>query len=112
MWRKLQLSPLHLRDLFLALKYYYQGRTELPKETIIAYIKDLISKNAELKGKWSEVTIDTIASKYLTILKKLHLLEGNQKKRFCHIKIADELLAVFIHITSLLENKKSNFLDE
>ena len=98
------------KDVFL--KYYYQGRTELPKETIIAYIKDLISKNAELKGKWSEVTIDTIASKYLTILKKLHLLEGNQKKRFCHIKIADELLAVFIHITSLLENKKSNFLDE
>ena len=74
------------KDVFL--KYYYQGRTELPKETIIAYIKDLISKNAELKGKWSEVTIDTIASKYLTILKKLHLLEGNQKKRFCHIKIA------------------------
>ena len=98
------------RDVFL--KYYFQGRAELPKDAIIAYIKDLISKNASLKGKWSEITIDTIASKYLTVLKKLHLLEGNQKKRYSHIKISDELLAVFIHLTSSLENKKYNFLED
>jgi len=98
------------RDVFL--KYYFQGRAELPKDAIIAYIKDLISKNASLKGKWSEITIDTIASKYLTVLKKLHLLEGNQKKRYCHIKISDELLAVFIHLNSSLENKKYNFLED
>lgn len=98
------------RDVFL--KYYFQGRAELPKDAIIAYIKDLIGKNASLKGKWSEITIDTIASKYLTVLKKLHLLEGNQKKRYCHIKISDELLAVFIHLTSSLENKKYNFLED
>lgn len=98
------------KDVFL--KYYYQGRAELPKETVIAYIKDLIGKNAELKGKWSEITIDTIASKYLTILKKLHLLEGHQKKRYCHIKITDELLAVFIHMIGLLESKKFNFLED
>jgi hypothetical protein len=98
------------KDIFL--KYYYQGRAELPKESVIAYIKDLISKNPELKGKWSEITIETIASKYLTILKKLHLLEGNQKKRFCSIKISDELLAVFIHLIALLENRKSNFLED
>jgi hypothetical protein len=98
------------KDVFL--KYYYQGRAEFPKDNVIAYIKDLISKNAELKGKWSEITIDTIASKYLTILKKLNLLEGNQKKRFCHIIISDELLAVFIHLIDLLESKKANFLDD
>ncbi len=98
------------KDVFL--KYYFQGRAELPKETVIAYIKDLISKNNELKGKWSEITVNTIASKYLTILKKLHLLEGNQKKRFCHVKISDELLAVFIHLIGLLESKKSNFLED
>lgn len=98
------------KDIFL--KYYYQGRAELPKEAVIAYIKDLISKNANFKGKWSEITIDTIASKYLTILKKLHLLEGNQKKKFCHINITDELLAVFIHLIGLLESKKSNFLED
>lgn len=98
------------RDVFL--KYYYQGRAELPKDTIIAYIKDLISKNSDLKGKWSEITIDTIASKYLTVLKKLKLLEGTNKKKFTLISITDELLAVFIHLINLSEIKKANFLDD
>ena len=98
------------RDVFL--KYYFQGRAELPKEAVIAYIKDLINRVDELKGKWSEITIDTIASKYLTILKKLKLLEGNQKKKFTLIRVSDELLAVFIHLIDLLENRKSNFLED
>ncbi len=98
------------RDLFL--KYYLQGRAELPKEAVIAYIKDLISRVDELKGKWSEITIDTIASKYLTVLKKLKLLEGHQKKRFTLIRVSDELLAVFIHLIYLLENRKGNFLED
>ena len=98
------------RDVFL--KYYFQGRAELPKEAVIAYIKDLISRVDDLKGKWSEITIDTIASKYLTILKKLKLLEGNQKKKFTLIRVSDELLAVFIHLIDLLENRKGNFLED
>lgn len=98
------------RDVYL--KYYFQGRAELPKEAVIAYIKDLISREDELKGKWSEITIDTIASKYLTVLKKLKLLEGNQKKKFTLIRVTDELLAVFIHLIDLLENRKGNFLED
>lgn len=98
------------RDVFL--KYYFQGRSELPKEAVIAYIKDLISRELELKGKWSEITIDTIASKYLTILKKLKLVEGNQKKKFTLIRVSDELLAVFIHLIDVLESKKGNFLED
>lgn len=98
------------RDLFL--NYYFQGRAELPKEAVIAYIKDLISRVDELKGKWSEITVETIASKYLTILKKLKLLEGNQKKKYTLIRVSDELLAVFIHLFSLIENRKGNFLED
>jgi hypothetical protein len=98
------------RDVFL--KYYFQGRAELPKEAVIAYIKDLISRVDDLNGKWSEITIGTIASKYLTILKKLKLLEGNQKKKFTLIRVSDELLAVFIHLINLLENRKGNFLED
>ncbi len=98
------------RDLFL--KYYFQGRAELPKEAVIAYIKDLISREDDLKGKWSEITIETIASKYLTILKKLNLVEGNQKKKFTLIRVSDELLTVFIYLIDLLENRKGNFLED
>lgn len=98
------------RDVFL--KYYFQGRAELPKDAVIAYIKDLISRCDDLKGKWSEITINTIASKYLTILKKLNLVEGNQKKKFILNRISDEQLVVFIHLINLLENTKANFLEE
>jgi hypothetical protein len=98
------------RDVFL--KYYFQGRAELPKDAVIAYMKDLISRCDDLKGKWSESTIDTIASKYLTVLKKLKLLEGTNRKKFTLIRITDELLAVFIHLINLSEVKKSNFLDD
>lgn len=98
------------RDVFI--KYYFQGRAELPKESVIAYIKDLISYNEDLKGKWSEITIETIASKYLTMLKKLNLVEGNQKKKFKLNRITDEQLTIFVHLISLLENIKNNLLEE
>jgi hypothetical protein len=94
------------------LKYYFQGRAELPKENVIAYLKEVIENNPELKDKWSEITIDTIASKYLTILKKLFLVEGTQKKHFTFIRITDELLALFIHLYILMKDRKSNLLED
>ena len=98
------------RDVFL--KYYYLGRTELPNGDIVAYLKNLISENIDLRGKWSEKTINTIASKYLTVLKKLHLLEGSRKKSFCFVRISNEMLAVFVHLFKLLDNRKSNVLED
>jgi hypothetical protein len=94
----------------LFLNYYYQGRAELPKEDVIAYIKDLISRTSELKGKWSEITIETIASKYLTILKKLNLVDGINKKKIKNVHLTDELCAVFVHIVDLLNSKQTNLL--
>lgn len=98
------------RDLFL--KYYFQGRAQLPKDDIVAYLKDLISRNIELKGKWSEETIITIASKYLTCLKKLHLLEGTQRKSFCLVRVSDELLSIFVHFYDLVDANNEFILKE
>ncbi|NGX85339.1 BrxA family protein [Aequorivita sp. KMM 9714] len=92
------------------LKNYYQGRAELPSSDVQAYLKDLISRTPELKGKWSEVTIKTIASKYLTVLKKLNLLEGSRKKTFCFVRVSDELIVCLIHLYSLLDQQEFNFL--
>lgn len=96
----------------LFVKYYLQGRAEFPVTTVEAYLKDLIANDPQLKGQWSESTIQTIASKYLTVLKKLHLLEGTQKKRFKHIRINDELFACFIHLTLLFTEHTNNLLNE
>jgi hypothetical protein len=95
----------------LFLKYYYQGRAEFPAKDVEAYLKDLINRTEELQGRWSENTISTIASKYLTVLKKLNLLEGTQKKSFCFIRISDELIVCLIHIYSLMNLQGANFLD-
>ena len=94
------------------LNYYFQGRVELPKEDVVAYIKDLISRTPELKEKWSVLTIDTIASKYLTILKKLNLVEGVNKKKISYVHLTDEMIAVYIHILDYLKTKKTNFLED
>ena len=95
----------------LFLKYYYQGRAEFPTKDVEAFIKDLINRTDELKGRWSDITVNTIASKYLTILKKLNLLDGAKKKSFCFITISDELIACLIHIYSLMNQQSANFLE-
>jgi hypothetical protein len=98
------------RDVFL--KYYFQGRVTFPKDEVVAYLKDLINNNPTLKGKWAEITIETIASKYLTILKKLGMLTGTKKKSFKYISISDELLAVFVHFFCLLRGNRSDILND
>lgn len=91
------------------IKNYYSGRVTFAKNDIVAFIKDLIYKNPHLKDKWSELTIETIASKYLTILKKLDLLDGSIKKTFKHIQISNEALLVFIELALTLEPELSDF---
>ena len=95
----------------LFLKYYYQGRAEFPAKDVEAYLKDLINRTEELKGRWSENTISTIASKYLTILKKLNILEGTRKKSFCFLRVSDELIVCLVHIYSLMNQQGANFLE-
>src|SRR5690606_24812728 len=75
------------RDVFLS--YFFQGRAELPKADVIAYVKDKIATNEEMKGRWTESTINTVAYKYLSVLKRLHLLEGVKKKTFCFVRVSD-----------------------
>ena len=49
------------RDVFV--KSYFSGRVTFAKEDVIAYIKELMVNDSELKEKFSDKTIDTIASK-------------------------------------------------
>lgn len=110
-WQFSIINPLFYEinvDVFI--KNYFSGRVSFQKDDVVAYIKDLISKNPQLKDKWSELTIETIASKYLTILKKLDLLEGSSKKTFKHIQISNEALLVFIELVLVAEPNLSDFL--
>jgi hypothetical protein len=96
------------RDVFV--KNYFSGRVSFPKEDIVAYLKDLIAKTPELKDKFTEKTINTIASKYLTVLKKLDLVEGRQKKIFKHIQVSNDALVIFLHLLKAIDPSGSDIL--
>jgi hypothetical protein len=98
------------RDVFL--RYFFQGRAELPKADVVAYLKDKIATSEELKGKWTDNTVDTVAYKYLSVLKKLHLLEGVKKKTFCFVRVSDEMLAAFVHFHTYNHKNSNNVLED
>jgi len=96
------------RDVFI--KNYFSGRVSFVKEDIVAYIKDLGSTTSELKDKFTDITINTIASKYLTVLKKLNLIDGKQKKTFKHIQISNEALVIFLHLLKAIDSSGADIL--
>jgi hypothetical protein len=95
-------------DVFI--KTYFSGRISLPKEEIEAYLKELIHEHEELKSKWSDITIEHLASKYLTILKKLDLMDGSAVKQFKQIHISREALIVYLYLYMSANPDNSNIL--
>jgi hypothetical protein len=61
-------------------KTYFSGRTSLAGKEVFAYLKDIQTLSSKL-NTFLYSTLDKIASKYLTILKKLEMMEGAINKR-------------------------------
>jgi hypothetical protein len=89
-------------------QYYFSGKVGISIDDIAGYLKELISKNEDFKGKWSEKTIHTVATKYLSLLTKLNFLEGKQKKTFRYIRIHDEELVLFLYFAKLYDPQNTN----
>ena len=85
---------------------YYSGRRIIKKEEVEICLRDL-QKNNETLANWSESTITTTASKYLTLLKKFGLLSGVQKKEIIYKNLSSEEFLVFVYFLSIAE-KNSN----
>ena len=85
---------------------YYSGRRIIKKEEVEICLRDL-QKNNETLANWSESTITTTASKYLTPLKKFGLLSGVQKKEIIYKNLSSEEFLVFVYFLSIAE-KNSN----
>lgn len=88
---------------------FYSGRLILKKDDASACIKDL-KQSEQALGGWSVDTIDTVSSKYLTLLKKFNLLEGSQKKTIIHPYLNDKMFVMFVYWLTAIETK-SNLLD-
>ena len=90
-------------------KLYHAGRLTANKAEFIAYLYELKERHPEV-GKWSTSTLETLASKYLTFLKKIDWLKGKVKKEFTAITPDDVTLIYMIYFLEALHGKESNLL--
>ena len=74
----------------------FSGRAIITAEEVLACLKELRQNEEDLKN-WSDSTLSMIASKYLTILKKLGLIEGGIKKRIVYKNLTDKQFVLFVY---------------
>lgn len=86
--------------------YFYAGRISLVKDDVLVYLNHLKSTSLNIQG-WSNKTIETIASKYLTILKKLGLAEGGLRKEIVHPYMEDALFVYFIRLLVITHSERN-----
>ena len=77
-------------------KVYFSGRTTIASTEVYAYLKDLQNSSEQLKT-FSDSTLKIIASKYLTILKKLGMIDGGAKKRILNIRLSEYDVLFFVY---------------
>jgi hypothetical protein len=75
---------------------FYSGRITLKKEEVEACINDLKGSENGLKD-WSEETINTVAGKYLTLLKKFGLMDGSINKIILHPHLDDAMFVIYVY---------------
>ena len=100
------LHYLNTQTYFLA---FYSGRISIKQDEVAACLKDLKEREIELK-KWSDSTLQITASKYLTLLKKFHLMEGSLNKTILHPYLNDRMFILFVYWIKAVETK-SNLLE-
>lgn len=102
-------------DLFLLIsknvyaKAYFSGRTSLAGKEVFAYLKDLQTLSPKLKT-FSDSTLDKIASKYLTILKKLEMVAGVAKKQILNVRLSEHEILFFVYLILSVDNSTNDIL--
>lgn len=91
------------------LKLYFSGRLTIDKSEFTSYLYDLRDKSTDIVN-WSDSTIKIVASKYLTLLKKVDLVKGTLKKEFKHIVPEDETIVYVIYLVHSLGDKNFDIL--
>lgn len=92
------------------LKLYEEGRSRIDRAEFISYLYEQKEKNNEIES-WSDSTIELIASKYLTFLKKIDFLKGTAIKELTHIYFDDATIIYIIYFILSLENHENDFLN-
>lgn len=89
---------------------FYSGRMGIRSEEVVACMMDLKERESEQLGSWTDYTIEKVASKYLTLLRKFGLMEGSQKKTISHPNLDDTMFVLFIYWIHAVEEKANLLL--
>lgn len=100
---------LHYLNIQVYFPAFYSGRLIIKKEEVGACIKELRETEEIVRG-WSIMTIETVARKYLTLLKKFNLMEGGLNKKILHPYLSDKMFILFIYWLKAIETK-TNLLE-
>lgn len=90
-------------------KGYFSGRTSLAGKEVFAYLKDLQTQSPKL-NTFSDSTLDKIASKYLTILKKLEMVAGVAKKQILNVRLSEHEILFFLYLILSVDNSTRDIL--
>lgn len=82
----------------------YSGRVTIKNDEVLACLKEL-KQTEKLMQRLSDSTIQTTASKYLTLLKKFNLMEGSTKKTILHHNISDKGLILYVYWLLAIEDR-------
>ena len=91
-------------------KTYYSGRVSISKDDITASLKEFLCQNKSLQIKWSEITINTLSTKYLNLMYKLGFLSSGRIKSFKSIRPSSEAQVLFLYFANLYSSNSSNIL--
>lgn len=91
-------------------KIYYSGRTIITKDDITAYLKEFLLQNELLQISWSEITINTLSTKYLNLMSKLGFLSTGRVKSFKNIRPSSEAQVLFLYFAKLFAPNNSDIL--
>ena len=92
-------------------KTYYSGRASISKNDITAYLKEFLMQNESLQISWSEITINTLSTKYLNLMSKLGFLSPGRVKSFNHIRPSSEAQVLFLYFAKIFSPRGSNILN-
>ena len=94
------------------LKYYFNGKLSITGHDVFYFMQDLKEKDEDFKNQnWTKKTTEPVASKYLTVLRKLGLVEGVQKKQLLHVQISDQEFTLFLYLLIAIYGEGTNFLN-
>lgn len=79
------------------MKSLYAGRLSLYADEVMSFLYEL-RRTYPNEMRWSDATLKIIASKYLTLIKKLGLATGTQTKEIKYPVIGDEVFEILVRM--------------